>query len=188
MAPFTPNDRSDFPVPNRHITTHDKEGISIFLPEQVISPDPTWLQFSPQIFSTMLYGTTSSPAVTTDDADLKAYTSGTLKPSDIVTKNGTNMRLFDFAPGFKSDMHRTDSIDYAMVLYGTIENHLDGEEVRVGKPGDVFIQRGTNHLWRNPSETEWTRMAFFVVAADLVVVGGKALETIKSVDASVGGK
>ncbi|KAK3630740.1 hypothetical protein LTR56_017297 [Elasticomyces elasticus] len=188
MASLPPNDRSAFPVPTRHITTHDKEGISKFLPEQVTSTDPTWMQFSPQIFSTMLYGTTSSPAVMTDDADLKAYTSGTLKASDIVTKNGTNMRLFDFAPGFKSDMHRTNSIDYAMVLHGTIESQLDGEEVRVGKPGDVFIQRGTNHLWRNPSETEWTRMAFFVVAADPVVVGGKALETIKSVDASVGGK
>jgi hypothetical protein len=144
MASLPPNDRSAFPVPTRHITTHDKEGISKFLPEQVTSTDPTWMQFSPQIFSTMLYGTTSSPAVMTDDVDLKAYTSGTLKASDIVTKNGTNMRLFDFAPGFKSDMHRTDSIDYAMVLHGTIESQLDGEEVRVGKPGDVFIQRGTS--------------------------------------------
>jgi len=91
----------------------------------------------------MLYGTSTSPAQLTNDADLKAYTSGAIKPSDIVTKHGTNMRLFDFSPGFRSDMHRTDSIDYSIVISGTIENEVESGEVRLGKPGDVFVQRGT---------------------------------------------
>lgn len=183
-----PNDKSGFRAPSRYITTHDEEGVSKFLPEQIASADPMWLEFSPEAFFSLLWVTTTSPAVTTDDADLKAYTSGTIKASDIVTKNGTNMRLFDFAPGFKSDTHRTDSIDYSIVIHGTIENQVDDGDVRVGKPGDVFIQRGTKHLRRNPSETEWTRMCFFVVAADPLVVGGKAVEAITSVDSGLGEK
>ncbi|KAK0255792.1 hypothetical protein B0A54_11050 [Friedmanniomyces endolithicus] len=188
MASLPPNNKSGFRAPSRHITTHDDHGASKFLPEHTVPTAAPWQEFSPETFSSMLYGTTTSPAQLTNDADLKAYTSGAIKPSDIVTKNGTNMRLFDFGPEFKSDMHRTDSIDYSIVISGTIENEVESGEVRVGKPGDVFVQRGTQHAWRNPSETEWTRMCFFVVAAEPVVVGGKELGGITSVDLSVGKK
>jgi quercetin dioxygenase-like cupin family protein len=186
MASLSPNDKSGFRAPCRHITTHDTQGVSKFLPEETVSVNTEWMEFSPEVFSSLLWGTNASPAVMTDDADLQAYTSGAIKISEIVTRGGTNMRLFDFAPGFKSDMHRTNSVDYSIVIHGTIENHMDGGGVRVGKPGDTFIQRGTNHQWRNPSETEWARMCFFVVAADPLVVGGKEVETIKSVDSSLG--
>ncbi|KAK1064814.1 hypothetical protein LTR74_008387 [Friedmanniomyces endolithicus] len=172
MASLPPNNKSGFRAPSRHITTHDEKGASKFLPEQTLHA----LRHD------------HLPAQLTNDADLEAYTSGTIKPSDIVTKNGTNIRLFDFGPGFKSDMHRTDSIDYSIVVSGTIENEVESGEVRVGKPGDVFVQRGTQHAWRNPSESEWTRMCFFVVAAEPVVVGGKDLGGITSVDSSVGEK
>nr|OQO20969.1 hypothetical protein B0A51_10246 [Rachicladosporium sp. CCFEE 5018] len=188
MASLSPDDKSGYRAPSRHITTHDEEGVSKFLPDDVISANPSWGQFSPHTFGTLLWGTGTSPAKMSDDADVLAFTSGTLNPSDIVTKNGTNLRLFDFAPGFKSEMHRTNSVDYSIVLLGTIENQVDDGDIRVGKPGDVFIQRGTNHLWRNPSETDWTRMAFFVVAADPVVVGGKELETTTSVESTSGEK
>jgi mannose-6-phosphate isomerase-like protein (cupin superfamily) len=48
-------------------------------------------------------------------------------------------------------MHRTESIDYAVVLEGEITLVLDKEE-RALKAGDVVIQRGTNHAWANRSE------------------------------------
>ncbi|KAK0269143.1 hypothetical protein LTR35_015052 [Friedmanniomyces endolithicus] len=149
MASLPPNNKSGFRAPSRHITTHDEKGASKFLPEQTVPTAAPWQEFPPDAFSSMLYGTTTSPAQLTNDADLEVYTSGTIKPSDIVTKNGTNIRLFDFGPGFKSDMHRTDSIDYSIVVSGTIENEVESGEVRVGKPGDVFVQRGTQHAWRN---------------------------------------
>ncbi len=47
-------------------------------------------------------------------------------------------------------MHRTDSLDYAVVLSGEITMLLDDETGdRVLRPGDVVIQRGTNHAWAN---------------------------------------
>jgi quercetin dioxygenase-like cupin family protein len=180
MAPsLLPNDRSGFRAPSRYITTHDDRGVSKFLPGHIVPSEAPWQELTPGFFHTVSWGTTTSPAQLTNDADVKAYTSGAIQPSEIVTENGTNILLLDMQPGFESALHRTASIDYGVVIHGTIESQMDSGEVRVGKPGDIFIQRGTNHLWRNPSKTEWTRMCFVVVAADPVIVGGKELEVIK---------
>ena len=48
-------------------------------------------------------------------------------------------------------MHRTESIDYAVVLKGEITLLLDDRDV-VLQAGDVVIQRGTNHAWSNRSD------------------------------------
>lgn len=45
-------------------------------------------------------------------------------------------------------MHRTDTVDYAIVLQGCITMLLDDEDVELG-PGDIVIQNGTNHAWSN---------------------------------------
>ena len=47
-------------------------------------------------------------------------------------------------------MHRTESIDYALILSGEITMLLDDEEVLL-KTGDVVVQCGTNHAWSNRS-------------------------------------
>jgi quercetin dioxygenase-like cupin family protein len=186
MTPsILPDDRAGFRVLSRHITAHDGKGISKFIPDHIISSKAPWQDIGPDVVQHLLWGTTRSPVQMTDDADVKAYTSGVIKTSDIVTPNGTNIRLLDFAPGFESAMHRTYSIDYGVVIHGTIESHMDGGEVRRGKPEDIFIQRRTNHRLRNPSKTDWTRMFFVVVAAAPLVVEGKRLEAAKSDHSSV---
>ncbi|HET7158351.1 MAG TPA: cupin domain-containing protein [Burkholderiales bacterium] len=48
-------------------------------------------------------------------------------------------------------MHRTQTLDYAVVLEGEVVMLLDEEEVHL-KAGDVVIQRGTNHAWSNRSD------------------------------------
>lgn len=48
-------------------------------------------------------------------------------------------------------MHRTETIDYAVVLSGEIVLLLDEEDVHL-KAGDVVVQRGTNHAWSNRSD------------------------------------
>lgn len=47
-------------------------------------------------------------------------------------------------------MHRTETVDYAVVLEGEITLLLDEGDVQL-KAGDVVIQRGTNHAWSNRS-------------------------------------
>jgi len=58
-------------------------------------------------------------------------------------------------------MHRTDSLDYAIILSGEIHMLLDEEDVHL-KAGDVVIQRGTNHAWSNRG-TEPCVIAFVLV-------------------------
>lgn len=188
MAPtLPPGNASGFRAPSRFITTHDENGTSTYLSADILSPDAPWIQASANTCFHVPFGTTSSPAQMSNDADVHAYVSGAVRPADVVTPNGTNVRMYDFAPGFATAMHRTYSIDYAVVIEGTVEGVMDGGEVRTGRRGDVFVQRGTNHLWRNPSETEWARMCFFVAAAEPVLVGGREMEVIE-VDHSKGGK
>ena len=60
-------------------------------------------------------------------------------------------------------MHRTDTVDYAMVLQGSITMLLDDEDVELGA-GDVVIQNGTNHAWANPGDAPCL-MAFVLIDA-----------------------
>ena len=58
-------------------------------------------------------------------------------------------------------MHRTQSIDYGIVLAGEVWLVVDEGETRLG-PGDIVIQRGTNHAWSNRTE-EMCRIAFILL-------------------------
>lgn len=63
-------------------------------------------------------------------------------------------------PGRHPLMHRTESIDYGIVLSGEIVLLLDDSEVHL-KAGDVVVQRGTVHAWTNRTN-EICRMAFIL--------------------------
>ena len=60
-------------------------------------------------------------------------------------------------------MHRTRSLDYAIVLSGEIDMLLDESTVHC-KAGDVIIQQGTNHGWVNHG-SETCRIAFVLIDA-----------------------
>ena len=77
------------------------------------------------------------------------------------TPNGTKIRINEFPPGVVSPMHRTQSVDYGIVLSGEMVLVLDDSE-RVLRAGDVVVQRGTDHRWENRSEAT-ARMAFILV-------------------------
>jgi quercetin dioxygenase-like cupin family protein len=88
--------------------------------------------------------------------------------------NGTVFRVIEFGPGVSPRNHRTDSIDYAVVLSGEIDMSLDDTEVHLS-PGDVLVQRGTIHNWINRG-TKPCVIAFVLIDAKPVVAGGKTLE------------
>jgi mannose-6-phosphate isomerase-like protein (cupin superfamily) len=60
-------------------------------------------------------------------------------------------------------MHRTKTIDYAVIISGEIDMLLDDTEVHM-KAGDVLVQRGTNHAWVNRSDAP-CKVAFILVDA-----------------------
>ena len=60
-------------------------------------------------------------------------------------------------------MHKTRTLDYAIVLSGEIYAVLDEGEVLL-RTGDVLVQQGTNHAWSNRSDTPAT-IAFVLIDA-----------------------
>jgi quercetin dioxygenase-like cupin family protein len=90
--------------------------------------------------------------------------------------NGTIFRMLEFAPGLAARNHRTDSIDYIVVLSGEIDMELDDSVVHI-KAGDVMVQRGTIHNWVNRG-TAPCRLAVILIAAKPVEAGGKTLNAV----------
>lgn len=64
------------------------------------------------------------------------------------------------APG----MHRTDTVDYGIVLDGEIDIELDDGQIRKVGTHDIVVQNGTRHAWRNPS-TKPATVLFVLVGA-----------------------
>ena len=74
---------------------------------------------------------------------------------------GTKIRINEFPPGVVSPTHRTQSVDYGIVLDGEVVLVLDDSEA-VLRAGDVVVQRGTSHRWENRTERA-ARMAFVLI-------------------------
>ena len=79
-------------------------------------------------------------------------------------KNGSVFRVIEFEPGVAPRNHRTDSIDYAVVMSGEIDMEMDDTVVHL-KAGDVLVQRGTIHNWVNKG-TEPCVIAFVLISSD----------------------
>lgn len=119
----------------------------------------------PGIASTLLWCTERSPAniaIGEDVEDMGARIIGTPPPP-----NGTRFCVMEFAPGTRSDMHRTETIDYIIMLSGQIDMEMDSS-IATLRPGDVMVQRGTNHAWVN-NGAEPAR--FIVVLIDAAPLG-----------------
>jgi mannose-6-phosphate isomerase-like protein (cupin superfamily) len=136
--------------------------------------------------SSLLWVTDETPARVDLHQDRAARTIGVPPPA-----NGSILRVVDFPPVTRETeaidqetllkamgadqhthgggttrhafMHRTKSVDYAIVLQGEIDMLLDDSEIHL-KAGDVLIQQGTNHAWVNRG-TKPCRMAFVLIDA-----------------------
>ena len=105
------------------------------------------------------------------DNDIELDPSG--KKIGTTISNGTVFRIVSFGPGVAPRNHRTDSIDYAVVMSGEIDMDLDGTIVHL-KAGDVLVQRGTIHNWINRG-SEPCVIAFVLISAKSASAGGKLL-------------
>jgi naringenin degradation protein FdeH len=86
----------------------------------------------------------------------------------IMPATGHLLRIIDIYPpragGKRTVMHRTQTLDYAVVIEGEVVLLLDDSEVTL-KKSDVVVQRGTNHAWENRSD-KLARLAFFHISAE----------------------
>jgi quercetin dioxygenase-like cupin family protein len=117
--------------------------------------------------STLIWITEGAPAempVGEQVEDLGTRILGTPPPA-----NGTRFAVITFPPGNPGRMHRTETIDYVIVMQGELDMDMDDSTVKL-KAGDVMVQRGTNHAWVNRGK-EVARAAFVLVDAKPLGIG-----------------
>lgn len=166
--------QSPLKPPTRIVTTHNSEGkaiISTAVPEQ---PEAQVVSKGDATFY-LSYATDQYPVDMNGDKDIKTYQRFAAGPPGLVIGTGTVLRHVDMAPGITSPMHRTVSLDYGIVIEGEIELILDSGETRRMVPGDIAIQRGTMHAWRNMSETSYARMLYILQPSEPLKIGESAL-------------
>ncbi len=80
-------------------------------------------------------------------------------------EGGHVFRILQLAPGKSAFMHRTDTLDYAIVMKGACVMKLDDDEEVAMSAGDVMIQRGTWHGWENRGD-EPCQLAFILIRSE----------------------
>jgi quercetin dioxygenase-like cupin family protein len=160
---------SGFSDPTIYLTGHNPDGKAIVHS----STKGTWSwPFGDDAGLNVVYTTSKFPVSLNNDDDIKAHKSAIESGKlGLVNAGGTVLRYVDFAPVHERVMHRTQSLDYGIVMEGEIEMELDDGSFTRLKKGDVAIQRGTMHSWRNASETGWARMLFVLQDCEPVLVG-----------------
>lgn len=154
------------PRPVRRVVTgHAEDGRATVL---VDGPAGAVKSPRPGQFSTLLWCTDDAPAtmpVGRDAEDMGMRRLGTYPP-----ERGTRFMIAEYPPGNVPRRHRTETVDYVVVLSGRIEMELDDGESVALEAGDVLVQRGTYHAWRNPGP-EVCRMVFVLVDAVPLGIG-----------------
>lgn len=173
--PFIPSQR-------RIVTGHDADGNSIFVSD-AMAPNMRQPDATPNMAMIDLWETTSAPASNEGNADaadrpmrLSPPPSGSvfrilvLPPESERNFDGVQDVFAQWGEGHvltrrnrHPAFHRTRSVDYAIVLEGEVWALMDIGETLM-KPGDVLIQRGTNHAWSNRSDRP-VRIAFVLIDA-----------------------
>jgi hypothetical protein len=168
----------------RVVTGHNEAGKSIFLTD---GPAPhVYSRGTASTAVSELWETGSAPADNSGSTDPTDHPYRLPPPT-----NGTVFRIIEYPPdkiriaalrqpgtshdakneGYVRDLgntrhpgfHKTDSIDYAIVLSGEIYALMDEGETLL-KTGDVLIQRGTSHAWSNRTDAPAT-IAFVLIDA-----------------------
>ncbi|KAJ5514943.1 Cupin 2 conserved barrel [Penicillium fimorum] len=171
-----PYHKNELPYIRRYITTHNTEGESVFLSHAQV---PDYLPSTPSGDDgeiALLYATTTMPASVDAEADVAMYDEFLHQPPGITVDGGTVFRLIDLRPGRATPMHRTVSVDYGVIIEGDVDLLLDSGASRRMHRGDVSVQRGTAHSFRNVSDTKWCRMLFVYLPMEKVNIRGKDLE------------
>lgn len=148
----------------RVVTGHDDQGRAKVLIDETVKNVASQ---RPGALYSVIWSSEGFPANNDGDADPSVKKIGT------TISDGTVFRIVSFGPGVAPRNHRTDSIDYAVVMSGEIDMELDVGKVHL-KAGDVLVQRGTIHNWVNTG-SEPCVIAFTLVSAKSVTAGGKML-------------
>jgi hypothetical protein len=145
----------------RVVTGHDNDEKAVVLIDEIKPSASAW----PGAHAVEVWTTEGFPVNNEGSQDEGKRQTGT------TLDNGTVFRIVRYDPGVSARNHRTDAIDYAVVMSGEIDTDLDGAVVDL-KAGAVLVQRGNIHNCFNRG-TEPCVIAVSLIAAKPVTAGGK---------------
>ncbi|MCJ1341997.1 hypothetical protein MMC31_000177 [Peltigera leucophlebia] len=200
-GPITQFPADDLRPAKRFITSHNAAGQGVFVGDD--NGDHHRVMVRGKGVANIIYSTISNPVDLNNEVDI-AYarenevnslslmhprlallwarnaTRQLTRPANaekpgIHVPHGSVVRLIDFAPGVESPLHRALSIDYGVVIQGEFELTLDSGESRMMYPGDVSVNRGAMHKWRNVDADKSGRMLFVLLDCKPLFVEGKEI-------------
>lgn len=174
-------------VIRRVVTGHDASGKSVFASDEVVSPRKPALLGGYEF--TMLWGGDETPRFPDDGSMPQWHTyfppvggfrfsmftippRGSAATADLENLDeNAAAEVEEQLPGLLGymepedpGMHTTDTVDFEVVLEGTVVLELDDGATVTLQPGDTVVQNGTRHRWHNGGDTP-ARLALFVCGA-----------------------
>lgn len=149
----------------RRIVTGIKNGKSVIIEDETVK---NAVEHFPDLIISDIWNTQQMPA----SLDFETPIPNTGFPQ--TPKNGTYFRYVSIPPdkdlGVEIEvgkphpmMHQTQTLDYIIILSGELYLIMEEGETLL-KPGDIVIQRGTNHAWSNRSEKPCIQLAVLIDA------------------------
>jgi quercetin dioxygenase-like cupin family protein len=160
---------SNLPPVRRVVTGHDDAGRAIISSDERFPTED--IAIGGASFALMW----TAPTLPADNNDA---TDGRDRAAALTLHGGSVIRIVDMLPGGTSPMHRSNSIDYGIILSGQVELEVDDGASTLLGPGDIVVQRGTIHLWRNPSDSVPCRIVFVLTEAKAYVHDGRPFEEV----------
>ena len=145
------------------VTGHDEHGKSVVVADGIVTGEGD----RPGESSAVIWVSRGFPVDNDVANDISASEQRTSED------DGAVFRIIRYEPGVAPRHHRTNSIDYVVVMSGMIDMVLDQETVTLNA-GDTLVQRGTIHNWINHGP-EPCIVAFALIGAHPVNVHGRTL-------------
>ena len=157
---------TQLPSPRLVVTTHTNDGTSVFASDDQVIP---FRPSGPQAVAKFH----SSDSVPVSNASSPPDLDQTLPRCP---PSGVLFCTADYPPNYSVPMHRTLTLDYAVVISGEIVLRLDGGDETTVRAGEFIVQRGVSHEWINRTD-EVCRIAFVLVGSEKIVLeDGKELD------------
>lgn len=159
----------------RIVTGHDSKGKAIVASDEKMTGVSAAAR--PYISRCEIWSTDKMPVDNSEGAAAAAQRKGfVVRHNYVGSGQGTVVRITEFAPGAPKFMHRTETVDYAILLSGECDLELDDGKTVHMTQGDIVVQRGTMHAWVNNGAVPCV-FAFILIDADPVEAGGHSLTT-----------
>jgi quercetin dioxygenase-like cupin family protein len=158
----------------RIVTGHDAAGKAVVASDERMIG--TTRQGRAGIARCEIWSTDKMPVDNSDAAAAEQRKGFVVRHNYVGSGQGTVVRITEFAPGSPKFMHRTETLDYAILLSGECDLELDDGAMVHLTQGDIVVQRGTMHAWVN-NGTQPCVFAFVLIDAKPAEAAGQTLRT-----------